>query len=105
MEVSSKVVQAALYALLLAVPVTAVTGAWLEGHPLTLLAGVRISPWVSESHAMGVKVAYVHTLLGDTLIWLAGAHSLAGLAHHYVFKDDVLRSMLPRWFMRGSGEA
>ncbi len=100
METASKFVHAALYALLLAVPLTAIAGAWLEGHPLTLLGGVLLSPWFSESHALGAKVAEVHTWLGDSLVWLAGAHALAGLAHHYVLKDDVLRTMLPRWFTR-----
>ena len=97
MEISAKVVQAALYVLLFAVPLTAIAGAWLEGHPLTLLAGIELPPMVGEAHALGTKVAEVHTWLGDTIIWLAGAHALAGLFHHYIVKDDVLRSILPRW--------
>ena len=53
MDIAAKSVQAALYALLFAVPLTAVTGAWLEGHPLTLLGAVTLaSPW-AESHALG----------------------------------------------------
>ena len=101
MELSAKVVQAALYALLIAVPLTAIAGAWLEGHALTLLAEIRFSPLVAESHALGAKIAEVHAWLGDTIMWLAGVHALAGLFHHYVLKDAVLRSMLPRWLMRG----
>src|SRR5690348_1727122 len=41
MSLASKAVQALLYGLLFALPITAVTGAWLEAHPLTLLGGVR----------------------------------------------------------------
>ena len=41
-------------------------------------------------------VARVHAWLGDAVMWLAGLHALAGLFHHYVLKDDVLESMLPR---------
>jgi cytochrome b561 len=96
MEITAKVVQAALVALLVAVPLTAVAGAWLEGHALTLLAGLRIPPLFAESHALGARIASVHAWLGDTIVWLAGAHALAGLFHHYVLKDGVLRSMLPR---------
>ena len=102
MEISAKVVQAALYALLFLVPLTAITGAWLEGHPLTLLGGIQLAPMLGESHALGAKIASVHTWLGDTIIWLAGAHALAGLFHHYVLKDGVLRSMLPQSFQRDS---
>lgn len=95
MRLTAGVVQAALYVLLFAVPLTAIGGAWLEGHPLTLLGGVVVPPPVAESHALGAKIAEVHTWLGDVILWLAGAHAAAALVHHYVFKDGILRSMLP----------
>ena len=89
------VVQAALYVLLFAVPLTAITGAWLEGHALTLLGGAMVPPPLAESHELGASLAEVHTWLGDAILWLAGVHAAAGLLHHYVLKDGVLRSMLP----------
>lgn len=95
MRTAGKAVHGVLFLLLVAVPVTAITGAWLEGHPLTLLAGVKIAPMLAESHALGSSIASVHTFLGDTILWVAGAHALAGLFHHYVLRDRVLRSMLP----------
>jgi cytochrome b561 len=96
MDIAAKLVQAALYALLFAVPISGIVGAWLEGHALTLLAGVTFPPRVAESHALGVKVARLHTWLGDAILWLAGLHALAALFHHYVLRDGVLESMLPR---------
>lgn len=95
MEIAGGVVQAALYVLLVAVPLTAIAGAWLEGHALTLLGGVTLAPPFAESHALGAQIAELHTWLGDTILWLAGFHALAALYHHYVLKDGVLRSMLP----------
>lgn len=95
MGFAAKLVQAALYVLLVAVPLTAIGGAWLEGHALTLLGGVMIPAPIGESHALGAKIAKVHTWLGDAILWVAGAHAAAGLFHHYVLKDGVLRSMLP----------
>jgi len=100
METTARVVQGTLYVLLFAVPLTAIAGAWLEGHALTLLGGVRISPLVSESHALGAKIASVHTWLGDAILWVAGLHALASLYHHFVLDDNVLRSMLPEWIAR-----
>jgi cytochrome b561 len=95
MHRSSKVVRAALYVLLLALPATAVSGAWLEGHPLTLLGNVRVGPLLGEAHAVGSTLAEIHGWLGDAILWIAGVHAAAALYHHFVLRDDVLQSMLP----------
>ena len=100
MGVTARVVQIAIYVLLFVVPLTAISGAWLEGHPLTLLGGIKFSPPVGESHALGATIAEIHTWLGDAIMWLAGAHAAAALFHHFIFKDGVLRSMLPRFGSR-----
>ena len=92
---AAKAVQATLYAVLLLLPLSAISGAWLEGHPLTLLANVRIGPPVAEAHALGSAIALLHTWLGDAILWVAGVHAAAALYHHFVLRDDVLRSMLP----------
>ena len=98
MGVGSKFMRVALYLLLFAVPLTAITGAWLEGHPVTLVAGIEIAPALVRSHDSGATIASIHTWLGDTILWVAGLHALAGLYHHFVLKDAVLASMLPSWF-------
>lgn len=97
MHMASTLVHGLLYVLLFAVPLTAIMGAWLEGHALTLLGGLEIAPLVSKSHDLGARIAEIHTWLGDTILWLAGFHALAGLYHHWILKDEVLTSMLPRW--------
>ena len=99
MDLSAKLVQAALYLLLLALPLTAIAGAWLEGHPLTLMGDVLVAPMFAKAHAPGSVFAEVHGLLGDIILWLAGVHALAALYHHFMLKDGVMRSMLPRWFV------
>lgn len=101
MIAAAKTVQWVLYVLLLALPLTAIAGAWLEGHPLTLLAGVEIQPLLGTSHSVGAAFASVHKWLGDAIMWLAGFHAAAALLHHVVLKDDVLISMLPRRFPVG----
>lgn len=105
MELSSKAVQVALYVLLFAVPLTAITGAWLEGHPLTLLGGLQIASLIGLSHATGVTIAEIHAWLGDAILWLAGLHAAAAIYHHLVLKDGVLLSMLPRWVPPGKPSA
>jgi cytochrome b561 len=95
MDVTAGIVQGALYVLLFALPATAIAGAWLEGHPLTLLVGVEVGSPIAESHRVGAAIARLHTWLGDAIMWLAGAHALAALYHQFVLKDGVLASMLP----------
>jgi cytochrome b561 len=94
MGFGAKAVQVLLYLLLFIVPLTAISGAWLEGHPLTWLGG-EIGPWLPKSHDLGTTIAEVHGWLGDVILWVAGLHAVAALYHHFVLKDGVLRSMLP----------
>ncbi len=100
MGLAAKAVQFALYVLLFALPLTAITGAWLEGHPLTLLAGAEVAPLLAKSHDTGASLATFHTWLGDAIMWLAGLHALAALYHHIVLRDGVLATMLPPWVGR-----
>jgi cytochrome b561 len=96
MSAAATAMQGTLYLLLFALPLTAIAGAWLEGHPLTVLAGVEVPSILGVSHRAGVSIARIHTWLGDAVLWLAGIHALAALYHHAVLKDDVLISMLPQ---------
>ena len=96
---AASAVQGSLYLLLFAVPLTAVFGAWLEGHSLAYLGGLEIAAPIAASHDLGVTVATIHTWLGDAILWVAGFHALAALHHHFILKDGVLASMLPEWLL------
>lgn len=95
MGLAAKVVQGLLYLLLFAVPLSAILGAWLEGHPLAYLGGLEIGAPLAASHDLGVTIATIHTWLGDSILWVAGLHALAALYHQFVLRDGVLASMLP----------
>lgn len=95
MERGAKLAHWAMYTLLVLVPVTAILGAWFEGHPLTILAVGNIQPWLPRSRPLGLLLADIHGTLGDVLIWLAGLHTAAALYHHFWLRDTVLLSMLP----------
>lgn len=102
MKYLSKIVQGVLYALLISTPASAIAGAWLEGHPLTLGLLGNLPPMIPEAHAAGQSIAQIHPILGDIVIWLAGFHAAAALFHHFVLRDEVLLSMLPRRWGRGN---
>jgi len=97
MKHSASAAHWALYALLLAIPLTAIAGAWLEAHPLTIFGIGNIGPMLPEVHDIGQSIADIHTVLGNVIIWLAGFHGAAALFHHFVLRDHTLRSMLPDW--------
>ena len=95
MELGARLGHWTIYALLLLVPLTAILGAWLEGHPLTMLVLGDIQPWLPQSRQLGLVLSNTHRWLGDVLIWLAGLHAAAALYHHFWRRDTVLLSMLP----------
>jgi cytochrome b561 len=95
MRFAARIVHNALYVLLLALPLTAIAGAWLEGHPVTVLMIGDIASPLRLAHGFGQAIANIHTYLGDAIVWLAGLHAAASLYHHFFLHDSVLWSMLP----------
>jgi len=97
MRLSSKLVQLCMWTLLLVLPCTALLALGSEGHPLTLLGGLRLDqmPWIANAPIADLTDwGDVHGLLGDALMWLAGLHAAAAIFHHAVLKDGVLVAML-----------
>jgi cytochrome b561 len=94
MAAAAKLVQFALYALLITIPATAVLGTWLEGIPVTL-PGFDIAPQIAKAHGPGQLIMEIHTTLGNAILWVAGVHAAAALFHHFYLRDEVLQSMAP----------
>ena len=98
MHKTSRLAHWALWALLLALPLTAIVTLGGGGHPLTLLGGVRVDemPLIANAaFAHWFNWGDVHQFLGDAIMWVAGLHAAAALFHHFILKDRVLRTMLP----------
>jgi cytochrome b561 len=94
MAATAKLVHLALYALLIAIPATAVLGTWLEGIPVTL-PGFDIAPQITKAHGLGQLIMEIHAALGHTILWVAGVHAAAALFHHFYLRDEVFQSMAP----------
>lgn len=104
MRLASKLMHAGLWALLLGLPLTALLALGGEGHPLTLLGGVRVDrlPFIADSAVAGLADwGDVHGFLGDAVMALAGLHAAAALFHHLVLRDGVLAAMWPAAARRG----
>ena len=103
MHLVSKAAHLALWALMLALPISAVLALGSEGHPLTLLGGFRVDqmPLIANSAVADLADwGEVHETLGDAIIWLAGIHAVAAIYHHVILRDGVLKSMLPQRAVR-----
>jgi cytochrome b561 len=85
---------AALYLLMLAVPMLGMSLTWASGHDLSFWGLTRIPAPVDLTGDKGT-LRNLHGLAADTLLWLAGFHAAAALTHQYVFKDSLLDRMLP----------
>ena len=97
---AARAVHWVLYAMLAAIPLTAIFGAWFEAHPVTFLGIGDIGPLVGEQHSLGQQIMEIHTTLGSFIVWVAGLHAAAALFHHFVMRDRVLLTMLPAWLGR-----
>jgi cytochrome b561 len=98
MQALGKLMKFALWSLMLALPITAFLALGSEGHPLTILGGIRLDkmPLIAESSiAKLADWGDVHSYLGDTIMWFAGLHAAAAIFHHVFIRDGVLASMLP----------
>jgi cytochrome b561 len=95
LEIVATLSHYALYALLLAVPILGVAVQLKRGNPLPIFGlGELASPWPAD-RATARTILRVHEYCADALLILAGAHAVAALTHHYMFRDRTLTRMLP----------
>ncbi len=95
-QVMARATHVAFYALLIALPLSGWLLTSVEGDPVSFFGwfGVPSLP-VPGGEASEDFIEEAHEVLGNVLLVLAGIHVLAGLKHHYVDRDDVLRRMMP----------
>ena len=116
----AKLFHVSFYALLVALPVTGWLVASKEGSPVNFFGVTSLPRWEFQvTAAPGPQPAAVdeerderregppgkkheenifeelHEVLGNVLLVLAILHLLAGLKHHFIDRDDVLKRMLP----------
>ena len=94
-EIASKVVHYALYAMLVAQVVLGFLWRWAQHAAFTLFGLFAVpSPFEipkTQAHFFGD----LHATLATIILIVAGLHAAAALFHHYVLHDDVLWRMLP----------
>lgn len=90
----STAVHAALYILLVGMPLAG----WLllsaEGKPIPFF-GFELPALAGENEGLADRIETIHELGGTIGYWLIGLHALAALFHHYVMRDRIIARMLP----------
>ena len=92
----ARYVHFALYAALVITVALGLANAWVRGDNLFNL--YTIPAFDPQDKALRHQVGDLHAWLANALLCLAALHAAAGLAHHFIQRDGVLRRMLP---MRG----
>jgi cytochrome b561 len=83
-----------LYLLLIATVLLGIGNAWARGDSLFNL--FKIPSFAPDDKDLHETIEDWHAYAANTLFVVALAHAAAGLFHHYIAKDDVLRRVLPR---------
>ncbi len=84
----------ALYGLMLGLPLIGWLVLSLGGKPIPFF-GLELPALVTENKGLSKQVKEIHETIGTIGYYLIGLHAFAALFHHYVFRDNTLRRMLP----------
>jgi len=86
---------AALYLLMLAVPVFGILFTWAGGRGLSIWGLPEIAPptWIDPDWHDSLRA--LHETSANAILWLVAFHVGAALIHHYVFRDGLIDRMLP----------
>jgi cytochrome b561 len=85
------------WVLYLLIPITLALGlanVWVRGDVVFNL--FKVPAYDPSNKALRALIGDWHALAADAILIVAGLHAAAGLFHHYVLRDGVLRRMLPR---------
>jgi cytochrome b561 len=91
----ARLTHAALYALLIALPLTGWMMSSARGFPVSWFNLVPLPNLVSRSVPLYHSLVHVHVALAITLGAVLTLHIAAAIKHHFVLRDDILRRMLP----------
>lgn len=97
----AEIVHWALYALMLAVPLSGWLSHSYGGYPLRLfdIDGLNVPRLVTVTpdvgHEMAEEMGEIHGTIAWLLLIVVGLHAGAALFHHFVRKDPILARMTP----------
>ena len=101
---ASRVTHALLYAALIAMPLLG----WAQSSARSrhfAVFGQHLPSFVQHDRDLADSLAWWHTQVGWALLGLIALHIGAAMLHHFVLRDEILNSMLPRSWARNKRAA
>lgn len=94
-KVAARFVHLSFYALMFALPMTGWLMSSAAGIPVSFFGLFILPDFLPHDDYLFHRLIDIHKWFGYVLILLIFVHVGAALRHHFVFKDDTLRKMLP----------
>jgi len=94
-KVAARFVHLSFYALLFALPITGCLMSSAAGIPVSFFGWFMLPDFIHRGNDLLQRYMTIHQCLGYALILCIFVHAGAALRHHFVFKDDTLRRILP----------
>lgn len=93
--IAARFVHLCFYGLMLALPLTGWLMSSAAGIPVSFLGLFMLPDFIPHNDHLFALCISIHKWLAYALMLLLAVHMGAALRHHFVFKDDTLRRMLP----------
>ncbi|MGE3319510.1 MAG: cytochrome b [Candidatus Berkiella sp.] len=94
-KLAAQSVHFAFYLFMFAMPISGWMISSAAGLPVSFFGLFVLPDLVSSNEGMRLLLSEIHKWLGYGLILTIFAHVGAALQHHFIYKDDTLRRMLP----------
>jgi cytochrome b561 len=94
-QVAARFVHLCFYALMIALPLTGWLMSSAAGIPVKFVELFTLPDLIGRDDLLFHRLIAIHQALAWALIALFAVHAAAALRHHFVFRDDTLRRMLP----------
>lgn len=94
LELLIKIVHISFYIFLFIVPILGILQTQASGHDVSLIF-FNIPTLIAPDMDLAETLDDYHELLAWLMVTLVGFHIIASLFHHFIIKDNVLKSMLP----------
>ncbi|SDX24878.1 cytochrome b561 [Collimonas sp. OK242] len=94
-KIAARFVHLSFYALMFALPMTGWLMSSAAGIPVSFLGLFTLPDLLPHDDYLFQRLIDIHKWFAYVLILFIFVHVGAALRHHFVFKDDTLRKMLP----------